>query len=44
MKCLLSEMISTFEYSSNDRDARIQQYLAIAMGATKDKRYILDTY
>ena len=35
----VNEMISTFEYSSSDRDARIQQYLAIAMGATKDKRY-----
>ena len=34
------EMIATFEYSSNDRDARIQQYLAIAMGATKDVRYL----
>ena len=35
-----SEMIAAFEYSSNDRDARIQQYLAIAMGATKDMRYM----
>ena len=35
----VNEMISTFKYSSSDRDARIQQYLAIAMGATKDKRY-----
>ena len=35
----VNEMISTFKYSSNDRDARIQQYLAIAMGATKDERY-----
>ena len=35
-----SEMIAAFEYSSNDRDARIQQYLAIAMGATKDTRYM----
>ena len=35
----VNEMISTFEYSSNDRDKRIRQYLAIAMGATKDKRY-----
>ena len=35
-----SEMIAAFEYSSNDRDARIQQYLAIAMGATKDTRYV----
>ena len=35
----VNEMISTFKYSSSDRDARIQQYLAIAMGATKDKPY-----
>ena len=35
----VNEMISTFKYASNDRDARIQQYLAIAMGATKDERY-----
>ena len=35
----VNEMISTFKYSSSDRDSRIQQYLAIAMGATKDKRY-----
>ena len=35
----VNEMISTFKYSSSDRDARIQQNLAIAMGATKDKRY-----
>ena len=35
----VNEMISTFEYSSNDRDKRIRQYLAIAMGATKDERY-----
>ena len=35
----VNEMISTFKYSSNERDTRIQQYLAIAMGATKDERY-----
>ena len=35
----VNEMISTFEYSLNDRDKRIRQYLAIAMGATKDERY-----
>ena len=35
----VNEMIATFKYSSSDRDARIQQYLAIAMGATKDERY-----
>ncbi len=34
-----NELITTFEYSSNDRDERIRQYLAIAMGATKDERY-----
>lgn len=34
-----NELIATFEYSSNDRDERIRQYLAIAMGATKDERY-----
>ena len=38
-KMFVNEMISTFEYSSNDRDKRIRQYLAIAMGATKDERY-----
>mgnify|MGYP001502920766 FL=1 len=35
----VNAMIATFKYSSSDRDARIQQYLAIAMGATKDERY-----
>ncbi|MGY8780501.1 MAG: HEAT repeat domain-containing protein [Fidelibacterota bacterium] len=35
----VSEMISAFEYSSNDRDIRVMQYLALAMGATKDVRY-----
>jgi HEAT repeat protein len=34
-----NELIATFKYSSNDRDERIRQYLAIAMGATKDERY-----
>jgi HEAT repeat protein len=34
-----SEMISIFEYASNDRDIRVRQYLAMAMGATKDPRY-----
>ena len=34
------DLIATFEYSSNDRDERIRQYLAIAMGATKDERYV----
>ena len=36
----VNEMINTFEYYSNDKDDRIRQYLALAMGATKDKRYI----
>ena len=35
----VSEMISIFEYASNDRDIRVRQYLAMAMGATKDPRY-----
>ena len=34
------EMISSFEYASNDRDSRVRQYLALAMGATKDFRYV----
>ena len=34
-----SEMISIFEYASNDRDIRVRQYLAMAMGATKDPRH-----
>jgi HEAT repeat protein len=34
------EMISSFEYASNDRDSRVRQYLALAMGATKDSRYV----
>ena len=36
----VTEMINTFEYAINDRDVRIRQFLAIAMGATGDKRYV----
>ena len=36
----VTEMINTFEYAINDRDIRIRQFLAIAMGATGDKRYV----
>jgi HEAT repeat protein len=36
----VTEMIATFEYAINDRDIRIRQFLAIAMGATGDKRYV----
>ena len=36
----VNEMISTFEYYAKDRDERIRQYLALAMGATKDRRYV----
>ncbi len=36
----ISEMISAFKYSENDRDNRVRQYLALAMGATKDSRYV----
>ena len=35
----VSELISTFKYAINDRDIRVKQYLALAMGATKDIRY-----
>ena len=35
----VSELISTFKYATNDRDIRVKQYLALAMGATKDMRY-----
>ena len=34
------EMISAFDYAANDRDSRVRQYLALAMGATKDSRYV----
>ena len=36
----IAEMISTFNYAEFDRDDRIRQYLAIAMGATGDIRYV----
>ena len=36
----INEMISTFEYYDKDKDDRIRQYLALAMGATKDERYV----
>ena len=35
----VAELISTFKYATNDRDIRVKQYLALAMGATKDMRY-----
>ena len=35
----VAELISTFKYATNDRDIRVKQYLALAMGATKDIRY-----
>ena len=36
----VQEMISAFNYAEHDRDDRIRQYLAIAMGATGDIRYL----
>tara|TARA_B100001123_G_scaffold52561_1_gene55024 strand:- start:3208 stop:4062 length:855 start_codon:yes stop_codon:yes gene_type:complete len=36
----VTEMISAFNYAEYDRDDRIRQYLAIAMGATGDIRYV----
>ncbi len=35
----VSEMISAFNFAANDRDIRVRQYLAVAMGATQDARY-----
>ena len=35
-----AELISAFEYAANDKDARVRQYLAVAMGATKDPKYL----
>lgn len=35
----VQEMISTFEYSSHEKDPRIRAYLALAMGRTNDERY-----
>lgn len=34
------EMISAFEHSQHDRDVRVRQYLALAMGRVEDPRYI----
>jgi len=34
------EMISTFESSIHEKDTRIRVYLAMAMGRTKDNRYV----
>ena len=36
----VNDLISTFEYSEKDRDDRIRIYLALAMGRTKDLRYV----
>ena len=36
----IQEMISAFNYAEHDRDDRIREYLAIAMGATGDNRYV----
>ena len=36
----IAEMISIFNYAANVRDIRIRQYLAIAMGATGDARFV----
>ena len=35
----INDLISTYKYSKNERDNRIQIYLALAMGRTKDNRY-----
>ena len=35
----VNDLISTYKYSKNERDNRIQIYLALAMGRTKDNRY-----
>ncbi len=35
----VQDMISTFEYSTHERDSRIRSYLAMAMGRTMDRRY-----
>ena len=34
-----NDLISTYKYSENERDNRIQIYLALAMGRTRDIRY-----
>jgi len=35
----VNDLISTYKYSENERDNRIQIYLALAMGRTRDDRY-----
>jgi HEAT repeat protein len=35
----VNDLISTYKYSENERDIRIQIYLALAMGRTRDIRY-----
>tara|TARA_B000000460_G_scaffold244577_1_gene214894 strand:+ start:136 stop:972 length:837 start_codon:yes stop_codon:yes gene_type:complete len=35
----VNDLISTYKYSENERDNRIQIYLALAMGRTRDERY-----
>ncbi len=35
-----NELVSAFEYSEHDRDTRIRQYLALAMGRTGDQDYV----
>ena len=35
----VNDLISTYKYSENERDNRIQIYLALAMGRTRDLRY-----
>ena len=35
----VNDLISTYKYSENERDNRIQIYLALAMGRTGDMRY-----
>ena len=35
----VNDLISTYKYSENERDNRIQIYLALAMGRTRDIRY-----
>lgn len=36
----VQEMISAFEYAQHDRDIRVRQYLALAMGRIEDVRYV----
>ena len=35
----VNDLISTYKYSENEKDNRIQIYLALAMGRTRDERY-----